>query len=487
LSRSLRRVRRGSLAAALVACWTSGWAGLVAPTRRIDAKVDLDSVDQRIDGFGGINFPRWIPDLTPEQADLAFGTDPGRIGMSLLRIGISPDSSEWGLEIPTARRAVARGVRVFASPWSPPARMKTNGKVVRGELLDSARPAYARHLAAFARFMADSGVPLAGISIQNEPDIEPDYESCGWTPASIREFLRRDGGAIPVPIIASEASGFDKAYTDSVLTDSVAASRIAIVGTHIYGTAPSPYPAARAAGKPLWMTEHYTSSDRGANLWPDALEVGKEIHACMVSGFSAYVWWYIRRFYGPVTDDSRVSKRGWNIAHFARYVRPGAWRLKGPGSLAPGVMATAYRKDDTVVVVAIDDGDSDVELRLRLEGSRGIPRVFSRRTTSADRDFAWDGRIPVEGDRLTIALTARSITTLVSPPEPSPDEWPRTVARPEPGRWDVFALGGPRTGNLGPAPAAGAGAALARIVSRPGIYLLRSEAGGDPMLVAVPK
>lgn len=47
----------------------------------------------------------------------------------------------------------------------------------------------------------------------------------------------------------------------------------------------------------------------------DNLPVGFE-NDCMNVGMSAYIWWYIVRFYGPIREDGHVSKRGYVMAQF---------------------------------------------------------------------------------------------------------------------------------------------------------------------------
>lgn len=87
---------------------------------------------QTIRGFGGMNGAGWINDLTPAQVDLAYGSGNGQIGLSILRMRIDPSSAGWATQVPTAARVHALGGLVFASPWSPPAYMKSNNSLTNG-------------------------------------------------------------------------------------------------------------------------------------------------------------------------------------------------------------------------------------------------------------------------------------------------------------------------------------------------------------------
>lgn len=55
------------------------------------AYIYFDSSRQIIRGFGGVNMPGWIDDLTPDQVNKAFGTGQGQIGMTILRIRVPFD------------------------------------------------------------------------------------------------------------------------------------------------------------------------------------------------------------------------------------------------------------------------------------------------------------------------------------------------------------------------------------------------------------
>ena len=124
------------------------------------ATIDLNDTQQIIRGFGGVNMPGWIDDMTPDQVNKAFGADSGQIGMTILRIRVPFDSTKFNLEVPTAQLAKSLGAIIIASPWTPPALMKSNNNIVGGRLIDSSYPAYAAHLKSFDDYMSNNGVQL---------------------------------------------------------------------------------------------------------------------------------------------------------------------------------------------------------------------------------------------------------------------------------------------------------------------------------------
>ena len=384
-----------------------------------DINVDLSTQFQRISGFGGMNQPRWIADLTPEQALVAFGDAPGQLGLSLLRMAISANPEDFILEVPTAQRAVALGARVFATPWTPPPSLKSNASNIGGELPPENYGAYADHLLAFRNVLAENGVPLTAISVQNEPDISVNYDSCDWTAAQIGDFLKEQGPRFgDTRLIAAESFNFNRMLTDPLLNDAAAAAEFEIVGGHIYGRGLADYPLARERGKEVWMTEHYTDSgaepDR-ANLWPLAFNVATELQRSMQANFNAYVWWYIRRGYGLITDDGLVSKRGYLMSQFSRFIRPGYVRVAASNPALEGVDVTAYSNGpDSVVVVVLNTTDVAQTVALDLFGSCVVG--FDRFTTSQVKNAQNDGPVALIGGRVSVTLDPRSVTSFVSQP-----------------------------------------------------------------------
>ena len=290
--------------------------------------VDCGTEYQKIRGFGGMNMPSWISDLTTEQTNLAFGNADGQIGLSILRVKVPSDAANFYKEYPTAARARNLGAIVFATPWSPPAALKSNNNIVGGILNSASYGSFADHLFNFAAYMKNNGAPLYAVSLQNEPDYSVTYESCSWSMKQMINFLKTQGSRFDtLRIIGAESFQFRKKLTDSILNDAEAEKYLDVVGGHIYGGGLADYPLARTKEKEVWMTEHFTESLNSGNAWPLALDVATELHNCMVANFNAYVWWYIRRSYGLIDESGNVTKRGYLMAQYSKFIRPGFVRV----------------------------------------------------------------------------------------------------------------------------------------------------------------
>src|SRR5712692_7064279 len=147
--------------------------------------VNWTEVYQQIDGFGAGD--AFCPssagynacNLTNAQADLFFSPTSG-VGLSILRSQVPNDGSCATTcnmnDLGTMTKAVARGARVVAAPWSPPASMKSNGSLLcggsfgTGTLLAGSYGAYATYLKNYVQQLVSNGITLYALSIQNEPD-----------------------------------------------------------------------------------------------------------------------------------------------------------------------------------------------------------------------------------------------------------------------------------------------------------------------------
>lgn len=93
--------------------------------------------------------------------------------------------------IKAAMRVAKHPIRILASTWSPPAWMKSNGEMNHGgTLLPQYRQAWARCYARFIKEYAAEGIPIWGVSVQNEPMAVQPWDSCTYTAEAERDFVR---------------------------------------------------------------------------------------------------------------------------------------------------------------------------------------------------------------------------------------------------------------------------------------------------------
>jgi glucuronoarabinoxylan endo-1,4-beta-xylanase len=404
----------------VILCLACTWRPLPEPT----ASVNITSTQQFIRGFGGINYPGWRPDMTADQVNTAFGMGPGQIGMSILRIHVPYDSTKFADEVPTAQLAASLGASIFASPWTPPASLKitpppppppaTPPPATTGGYLNPASYGdYALHLKSFCDFMDANGATLYAISVQNEPDISVNYDSCDWTPTQMINFLKSFTSNYfgSTRIIVAESFNFNRSKTDPILNDPDAADRVSIIGGHIYGNGLYSYPLAVAKGKEIWMTEHYVDSATNGNDWTKSMNVAREIDACMNAGMSAYVWWYIVRYYGPIDESGVVTKTGYVMSQFSKFVRPGFFRVGATVVAMMDVRVTAYQNGNTVVAVIINGDSQSHTIDLTFQNATVVS--LTPHVTSSTKNCEAGTVISPSGGKFSVPLDASSVTTVV--------------------------------------------------------------------------
>jgi glucosylceramidase len=403
------------------------------PETDIDVFVDTTKRFQEVFGFGGA-----VTDavaevhaaLTPaqQQAFLTAYFDPrAGLGYSVLRTTIH--SSDFGsgsytyvrdgdralasfsiapdlkLRVPLLRAALAAGrahgtaMRVFASPWSAPAWMKSNGSMVGGgSLLPEYRDTWARYVVKFVQAYEAAGVPLWGLSVQNEPMAKQTWESMVFSAEDETRFLADHLG----PALKAAGLGGKKIIVwdhnrdllpqraAHILSDPKARPYIWGVGYHWYETWAGGEPMHRnvAAVHEAWpdvnllMTEGCIEKFDPARLqdWANGERYGSQMIADLNAGGVGWVDWNMlldsrggpnhkNNFcFAPLhasADGQLVFTPIYTaIGHFSRYIRPGARRVSA-ATRRSTLDATALRNaDGRLAVVVMNRSDQPVRYRL---------------------------------------------------------------------------------------------------------------------------
>ncbi len=388
--------------------------------------IDTTKEYQTIRGFGGIDHPEWTGSaLSSTQRQTAFGNGANEMGLTVLRVFVNPDKNQWNKAVGTAKFVSDLGYTVFASPWEPPSNLAASGGTggLKGKLHlpESNYGAYAQHLNDFGTYMKNQGVDLYSISVQNEPDYAEEWTA--WTPEQTTNFIANYGDKITSTRLMSPetfqygAWNNGKDYYKQILANSKAMANCDVFGTHFYGTGRQhmDFPELENSGKEIWMTEVYVPNSEAdsANRWPEALQVSENIHNGLVVGnMSVYTWWYIRRSYGLMTEDGKISKRGYNMAQYSKWFRPGAKRIDATEQPADNILVSAYKNDKQITVVAINKGNSEITQGFNIGSGEKIVEV-DRYRTSANENLAFTDNMDNSGSGFYAQLPANSVSTFV--------------------------------------------------------------------------
>ncbi len=384
---------------------------------------------QTIAGFGGAN-TIWGSDyLNSNEMELAFGTDEG-LGLSIFRVRLSSNKNDWAGLVNVIKDANERGVKVLASPWSPPAKWKSNNSINGGGFLKYEHyNDFADYINEFIDFMNSKDAVIDVVSVQNEPDIEVGYEGCEYTIKEMYDFVKNHTASITgAKLMAAESFNFKHSYTDDILNDPDAAKNLDIIGFHTYGSGRHPYPLAVEKGKELWMTEHllnldsgnipenWTSNTNPKIIWDETMDFLLDIHDGMSYNWNAYIWWYIRRYYSFLGDGTNgtqrgeILKRGYAMSQYSKFIRPGYERINADFTFSiEGIKVTAYKGDGKIIAVIINTTDFDnYSVELITPGS--VKSVFSY-TTSLDLNRSKKELNPDNG-KVLFEMPSKSIITV---------------------------------------------------------------------------
>ena len=416
-----------------------------------DCTVNLSSVKQKIQGFGGINHPCWTGyDLTDNDIDKLFGVGDNKLGLSVMRIWVAENKSNWSREISTCKKVQDMGVKIFATPWNTPSAdmcTKTTAfcnnpscqyRANEKQINTSAFSKYTDHLIEFNNYMYQNGVSLYAMSFANEPDYGHDWT--WWSTDQVYEYTKNYAAKLRVngtKVITAESFAYSKGLYDKVLNDASALKNIDILGTHFYASSASTgdnffkytlgdQKIANDPDKELWMTEYYTSSNATngspcrANVWPEALEVAYSIHRGLtLSNMSAYVWWYLKRNYSLINNgdtnndnakDGQITKRGWLFGQFARFIRPGYYRVDCTINPTYNVYTSAYKNGDDVVIVAVNMSTEAKTINISVPGTK--VQQWNVWITDQTRNMKQLDAIN-KGTSFSVTLPAKSCVTYV--------------------------------------------------------------------------
>lgn len=390
----------------------TGGGGGGTPVFNAEITIMANDTKQVIQGFGCATVfnPPNTTLVTSEEMARLFGSGDNQVGLGILRIRVAEDAAWRNTELNYAKAAIQNGARILATPWSPPARMKTNNSLIGGSLITDSSSAYANYLNDFANWMAVNGAPLAAVSVQNEPDISVNYESCDWTADQMKDFLKNHGHLITTTrVMAPESFNNNPNFVNTILNDNGAAANLDIVGGHIYGSGIAENTLAKSLNKEVWMTEHLDTNI----TYTGSMNTAIEIHDCLtVANFSAYIWWYGKRFYGPIGQDGLVTKRGYILSQFARFITPGATRIGTGNNSRAEVLISAYKNSNgKKVIVAINKSTSNANQKMTINDAT-ISSVIPY-TTSSTKNAERGPVISATNNSFTYLLPGQSITTFV--------------------------------------------------------------------------
>jgi glucosylceramidase len=307
--------------------------------------------------------------------------------------------------IKAALAAAGHEMTLFASPWSPPAWMKSNNDMLHGgKLLPKYRQTWADYFVKFVQEYKKEGLSIWGLTVQNEPMAVQRWESCIFTAVEERDFvkqylgptLQRAGLSNLRLMIWDHNRGIMYQRAKVVFDDPEAAQYVWGTGMHWYvgdhfdnvRLVHDAYPT-----KEIFFTEG-TEAEFDAskvNDWEWGEVFGNSLIHDLNNWASGWTAWNVlldeqggpnhvgNLCMAPIIADTKTGaltymNSFWYLGHFSKFIRPGARRIVC-SSNADELQATAFlNTDGKIAVVVMNRTEKEIEFDTWIENASVVTK-----------------------------------------------------------------------------------------------------------------
>ncbi len=324
----------------------------------------------------------------------AHASEPG--DAALQSFSIARDREALLPMIRAAQQVAGRPLRLLVSPWSPPPWMKDNAHMAQGgRLLPEYRAAWAQCFVRFIQAYAAEGVPVWGVSVQNEPEAAQRWDSCLYTAEEERDFVRDHLG----PALHAAGLGHVRIVVWDHNRDAMV-ERASIIyadpeaAKYVWGT-----------GFHWYVEDHFDHVQLVHDAWPDKQLLFTE--GCQEGGPHWGRWEVAERYARSMVNDLNRWTVGWidwnllldeqggpnhvgnfcnapvlavpqadeihhqpayaALGHFARHVQPGAHRVLCAATREALECTAFVNPDGSVAVVALNRSDHAIAFSLAID------------------------------------------------------------------------------------------------------------------------
>lgn len=313
--------------------------------------------------------------------------------------------------IPLIKQAIAAAggrLPLFVSPWSPPSWMKDNNSVTGGgKLLPAFDQSWANFYVKFIKTYEAKGIPVWGLTVQNEPMAKQKWESCIYTAEDERDFIKNFLG----PTLQKSGLGDKKLIAwdhnrdllyqraSTILEDPAAAKYVWGIGYHWYETwtgGPMLFENMNLVSRAFPNTNLIFTEGCKEKFSFDSLgawSLGERYGYSMINDFNnGCVGWtdwnilldenggpnHVGNFcFAPVHGDTRTGKLIYTnayyyIGHFSKFIHPGAKRIAVSTNRVQLQTTAFVNKDGSIIVVVMNTTDDKLPYHLCIKGKAAL-------------------------------------------------------------------------------------------------------------------
>ena len=349
----------------------------------------------------------------------------------LSTFSIDEDRDDIIRMIKDAQAVSKDGFKVMSSPWTAPPWMKDNNDWKGGKLLPKYYDTWAEYFSKYITAYQEEGIEIWGLTVENEPlGNDSNWDSMHFTPEEQNEFVKNhlgpqleNDGHGKVKILGFDQNRDHELYkwVDTMYGDETAAKYYDGTAIHWYNSTYKVFPEALQyahnaapekhliqteacidAEVPKWKDDAWYWSKEATDWGYDwAPEDQKHLHPKyvpvyryardMIGTLNNYVdgwidwnmildrqggpnwaqnWCIAPVIVDPETDEVYYTPLYYTMAHFSRYIRPGAVRIGHNFNDDELLLTAAKNPDGSTVIVMLNTGEAAKSIEVNFKSQK---------------------------------------------------------------------------------------------------------------------